>query len=76
MHGVSILILVCDLPQRGLFAITRPVAFALGAHGIPARLMLPVIITAAQDQPVLGPDNLRADVEARGDQAVGHGRRM
>ena len=44
------------------------------AHGIPAGLMLPVVIAAAQHQPVLGPDDLRADVETGGNQTVGHSR--
>ena len=36
--------------------------------------MLPVVIAAAEHQPVLCPDDLGADGEARGDQAVGHSR--
>ena len=73
---VGILIPVGDLPQRGLLAVASPVALALGAHRIPAGFMLPVIVTAAEDQPVLGPDDLRPDGEARVRQAVGHGRGM
>ena len=35
--------------------------------------MLPVIVAAAEHKPVLGPDDLRADVEARGLEALGDG---
>jgi len=72
MHGFSILILVCDLPKRRLFAITRPVTLAGLLHGIEARLVLPVIITSAQHQAILGPDDLRSDIEAGGLKAVGN----
>ena len=38
--------------------------------------MLPMIVATAEDQPVLCPDDLRPDGEARVRQAVGHGRGM
>src|SRR5258707_13774374 len=33
------------------------------AHGVPAGLVLPVVVTAAEHEPWLGPDDLGADVE-------------
>src|SRR5450759_5860971 len=42
----------------------------LGSHRIPAGLMLPVIIAAAHDQSLLGPNDLRADGEAVVDKTV------
>ena len=62
--GRGILVAVRDLPQRRLLAVAGPVTRGL-ADRIPAGLMLPVIIAPAQDQPVLGPDDLRADGKAR-----------
>ena len=38
--------------------------------------MLPVIVASAQDEPFLGPDDLGADVEAAGHEALGHGAGM
>lgn len=49
---------------------------ALGPHRIPAGFVLPVIVAAAQHQPVLGPDDLRPDGKASGGEAFGHGRRV
>ena len=34
------------------------------AHRVPARLVLPVIITTREREPILGPDDLRAHLEA------------
>ena len=45
-------------------------------HGIPARLVLPVLIAAGQREPVLGPDDLRADLEATALQTLLHDRGM
>jgi len=64
VDGFFVLILVGNLPKRGLLAVARPVTFAGFAHGIPSGFVLPVVITAAQDQPLLGPDDLRPDGEA------------
>ena len=72
MNGFGVLAAARDRPERGLLAVAGPMAF--GAHRVPAGLMLPVIIAAADDQPLLGPDDLRADGEALALQAVGNGR--
>jgi hypothetical protein len=71
VHGVRVLIPVGDLPQRRLLAITRPVTLALGADRIPAGFVLPVVIAAAQNQAVLGPDDLRPDGETGIHKALG-----
>ena len=38
--------------------------------------MLPVVVPAPEHQAVLGPDDLGADLEAAGGQALGHRRRV
>jgi hypothetical protein len=43
---------------------------AAGAYRIPARLMLPVIVAAAEDEPLPGPDDLAPDLEPGGRQDV------
>jgi ParB-like chromosome segregation protein Spo0J len=45
---------------------------AAGAYRIPARLMLPVIVAAAEDEPLPGPDDLAPDLEPGGRQDVRH----
>src|SRR5665213_3992363 len=50
----------------------RPVA--LLADGVPAGLVLPVIVAATDDQPLLGPDDLGADGEPFPRQAFRNGR--
>src|SRR5689334_21250208 len=42
------------------------------ADRVPAGLMLPVVIATAEDQPVLRPDDLRANAEARCGEALGN----
>ena len=59
---------------QSVVCLRSPAQWPGPAHGIPAGLVLPVIIAAAQHQPVLGPDDLRADVEAAGVEALGHRR--
>src|SRR5690349_13732644 len=49
-------IVVGDLPERRLLAAALPVAGFAVAHRIPAGLMLPVVIAAAQSEMLLGPD--------------------
>src|SRR6266536_3427091 len=44
---------------------------AVFADGIPARFMLPVVMPAAQGEVLLGPNNLRANLEAAGDEPGG-----
>ncbi len=72
VHRLGVLRPAGDLPQGGLLAVAGPVALA--AHGIPAGFVLPVVVTPPEHQPVLGPDDLRPDLEARRDQALGHRR--
>ena len=55
---------VRDLPDRRLLAVAGPMAGLALADRVPGRLMLPVIIAAADHQPGLVPDDLRADDEA------------
>src|SRR5262249_14018207 len=64
-------IVVGKLPDRCLRAVGGPVAgFAL-AHGVPAAFVLPVIITAAQREMLLRPDDLSAQLEPAGRQPRG-----
>ena len=53
-----------------------PVKGLLPQHRVSAGLVLPVIVLPAQHQPLLGPEDLAADIESSGEQPVGHGRRM
>src|SRR5262245_14250882 len=55
-----------DVPERRLTPVRRPVAAAPLAHRVPARLVLPVVVTARKREAILGPDDLRADLKARG----------
>ena len=71
VHRLRVLRPAGDLPQRRLLAVTRPVAGA--TDGIPAGLVLPMVMTMAEHQPVLGPDHLRPDAEPARNQAPGHG---
>src|SRR5205807_639574 len=68
VHGLGVLTAARNGPERGLLAVPGPVA--LGPHGVPARLMLPVIVAAADDEALLGPDDLRPDGEALAGQAL------
>src|SRR5215471_7600509 len=56
-------IVVGEFPDRCLRAVAGPVAGLALAHGVPARLMLPMIIAAAQREMLLRPDDLRAQLE-------------
>jgi len=53
-------VVVGDLPDRRLGAVTLPVADLALAHGVPAGFVLPVVIAAAQGEVLLGPDDLSA----------------
>src|SRR5438874_13332247 len=53
-------IVICDLPNCGLGAVTLPMASLAFAHGVPAVFMLPMIIATAQSEVLLDPDNLSA----------------
>src|SRR3569623_37418 len=70
MHRFGILILAGDRPKRRLLAITGPVA--LRPDRVPAGLVLPMIIAAADDEPLLSPDDLGADSEPLTFQARRH----
>src|SRR6185369_11233312 len=51
-------VVVGDLPERGLGTIALPLAGLALAHGIPAGLVLPVVVAAAQREVLLGPYDL------------------
>ena len=63
---------VRNFPERRLGAVSAPVRVLLFSHCIPARLMLPVIITATQGEVLLGPDNLGANPQSRGFESSRH----
>src|SRR4051794_7084759 len=56
-------VVVADAPDRRLRAVALPVARPAVAHGVPAGLVLPVIIAAAQREMLLGPDDLSAQLQ-------------
>src|SRR4029077_4537481 len=70
VNGFGVLTATRNGPQRRLLAIAGPVALA--SHRVPARLMLPMVIAAADHQPLLGPDDLRPDGEALAGKALCH----
>src|SRR3984893_9175099 len=55
-------IIVGHLPNRRLPAVALPVALPALAHRVPAGLVLPMIIAAAQREVLLGPDDLSAQL--------------
>src|SRR3954466_9826103 len=55
-----------DLPQRRLRMVADPRRGAPLAHHVPARLVLAVVMAAADREVVFGPDDLRAGLEAAG----------
>src|SRR6516164_9931325 len=61
-------IVVGDLPHGGLLAATLPVARLALAHRIPAGFMAPMVVTPAQGEMRLGPDDLSAHLKPAGDQ--------
>src|SRR5205823_5423618 len=64
-------VVVGDLPNRGLRAVALPMAGLALAHRVPAGLMLPMIIAAAQGEVLLGPDDLRPRLEAASSETGG-----
>src|ERR1700716_1667701 len=63
---MTIVIARVNRPECRLLAVPTPICPGCPAHGIPAGLMLPMIMAAAEGKPVLGPDDLRAHLEAGG----------
>src|ERR1700758_4348394 len=55
-----------DLPQRRLRMVADPRRGATLAHHAPARLVLAVVMAAADREVVFGPNDLRAGLEAAG----------
>src|SRR5580704_12178235 len=55
-----------DLPQRRLTMVADPRRGATLAHHVPARLVLAVVMAAADREVVFGPNDLRAGLEAAG----------
>src|SRR3982074_3382513 len=63
---MTIVIARVNRPECRLLAVPAPIRPGCPAHRIPARLMLPMIMAAAEGKPVLGPDDLSAHLEAGG----------
>src|SRR5438105_3132870 len=59
-------VVVGDLPDRRLRAVALPVAGLARAHRIPAGLVLPMVIAAAQGEVMLRPDDLSAQLQPAG----------
>src|SRR5574341_1114658 len=66
----------CDLPNRRLIARTLPAGLTAVTHGIETWLVMPVVVTAAEHEAVLHPDQLRPDGKPAGFQALGNGAGM
>jgi len=66
----GVLVPILDLPQRTLFAIAIPMSGR--THGVPAWLMLPVIMAAANHERRLCPDDLASDLEMARFQTGGY----
>ena len=58
--------------DQSVVCLRSPFQWPLPFHRVPARLVLPVVVAAGEHQPLLGPDDLGADGEAAGDEALGH----
>src|SRR3982074_3938877 len=63
---MTIVIARVNRPECRLLAVPAPIRPGCPAHRVPAGLMLPMIMAAAEGKPVLGPDDLRAHLEAGG----------
>src|SRR3979490_1891103 len=61
---MTIVIARVNRPEGRLLAVPAPICPGRPAHGVPAGLMLPMIMAAAEGKPVLGPDDLSAHREA------------
>src|SRR5690606_30940331 len=59
-----------DVPDGRLLAVAGPVALGALLYGIPAGLMLPMVVAAREDQLALVPDDLAAELEAAGGKAI------
>src|SRR6202022_4467235 len=64
-------VVVGDRPDRGLGAITLPMAGLARAHRVPAGFVLPVVVAATQGEVLLDPDDLRAQLEAASSETDG-----
>src|SRR5580704_4904466 len=64
-------VVVWEFPDRRLGAVALPVAGLALAHRVPTVFVLPVIVTAAQGEVLLGPDDLRAKLEPASSEAGG-----
>ena len=70
MSGLRVIVLLRDSPERRLLAVAGPIA--LFANCVPAGLVLPMIIAAADDEARFRPDDLRPNGEALSGQAFGY----
>ena len=68
MSGFGFMRLVY-LPESRLLAVAGPMPGLALADGIPAGLVLEVIVAPADGELLLGPDDLGADLEARSNEA-------
>ena len=64
-------VVVSDLPDRRLRAVTSPMAYLALAYSVPTGFVLPVIIAAAQCEVLLGPDDLSAKQQPASGQIGG-----
>src|SRR5437867_4048798 len=58
-----------NMPKCRLRSVAIPARGLAFTHGVPARLMLPVVVAAAQRKVLLCPNDLRADAKAGGFQS-------
>src|SRR5690606_13430937 len=63
---------VGDVPDRRLGAVAAPVRGLPLANGVPRRLVLPVVMTAADREAGLAPDDLGTHIEPARLDRVGH----
>src|ERR1700738_3522021 len=56
-------IVVGDVPHCGLLAVALPVSSLALAHRVPAFFMAPMIVSAAQREMLLNPDDLRSRLQ-------------
>jgi hypothetical protein len=72
MEHIGIPVSAVDRPQRRLRPVSAPAPLGLLTDCLPTWLMLPMVITAAQHQTVLAPDDRGAHHKAAGDEAFGY----
>ena len=70
--AVPVVLAGMDVPKRRLLAVAAPVRHRRSSHRVPAWFVLPVIVAAAKRKPVLGPDDLGANIEADRRQRILH----